>query len=473
MAGTLAAFAVESRTSLPAAVSADAANRVLDFLGNSLAASAATDPAAPHRALTRLMLRRGGRPEAAVLPGGPLLPAAGAALVNGTLAHSLDFDDTHLPSVLHPSACVVPAALAVAQERGSSGARLLTAIAVGDEVCNRLGLASYVPQLRNSLFFEKGLHATSICGTVGAAAAAAMLLDLDTAGIASALGIAASMGAGLLEANRTGGTVKPVHCGWGAQAGVEAAAFAAEGITGPPTVFEGRFGFLRAHLDDAYDPEAVTAELGTRWELLRTVYKPYPSNHFTHAGIDCALALRAEGLDPDLVEAIELGVAGAPRRTIGEPAAEKIAPRSGYHAKFSGPYTVATALLGGGGLGVYLDDFTDDMLRDPRRMALARKVTVVTDDVCDREFPRRFGAVLRVRTRDGRRWEHRVGSSRGGPGHPLTQPELEEKFRLNAAWARVDDPDALSGAVRALPAAGSVAQLMGLLAFPDRRDGQK
>src|SRR5690606_22367408 len=236
----------------------DVTGRVLDTFGNCLAAQELTDPGEPHEAVRRLTARWGGAGESSVLGHALALPAPSAALVNGTLAHALDFDDTHLPSVLHPSASVVPAALAVAESVRASGAALCQAIAVGDEITNRLGMASYLPELRNSLFFEKGWHATSICGTIGAAAASALLMGLDAGGIADAMGIAASMGAGVIEANRTGGTVKRVHCGWAAHSGVVAAAMAAEGVTGPPTVFEGRFGFFQAFLDGRYDAAAVT-----------------------------------------------------------------------------------------------------------------------------------------------------------------------------------------------------------------------
>jgi len=428
----LATFAVGARAALPETVLDDVIGRVLDVVGNSLAALSVPDPAAPPAAILRVLRRRGGAPEAAVIGAPDRLPAPAAALVNGALAHALDFDDTHLPSVLHPSASVVPAAFAVGDAVASTGGELLTAVAVGDEICARLGMAGYSPARRSSVFFDKGLHATSICGTIAAAASAALLLGLDAEGLASAMAIAASMGAGLIEANRTGGTVKGIHCGWAAHAGIEAALFAAEGISGPPTVLEGRFGFLPAYLDDAYDLGALLDGLGERWEVVRTVYKPYPSNHFTHPGIDCALALRAQGLRGEDVTDAELGVAASPLRTIGEPYEEKIRPRSGYHAKFSGPYTVASALLGGGGLGLALDDFSPAAVSDPARLGLAAKVRVVADDTCTEQFPVAFSAVLRVRTVDGRRWEHRVDSSRGSPGHPLRPDELTRKFRLNA-----------------------------------------
>jgi 2-methylcitrate dehydratase PrpD len=460
IAQRLGQFAAGHTGHVPAAVSGDAVGRILDVVGNSIAAQE-QDSSAEARAIHGVVTAHGGVEQARTWLGAGRLPAPSAALVNGTLAHSLDFDDTHLPSVLHPSASVVPAAVAVAEAYGRSGPALLAAVAVGDEVCNRLGLASYVPRLRTSSFFDRGLHASSICGTIGAAVAAAMLLELDAAAICNAIGIAASMGAGLIEANRTGGTVKRIHCGWAAHAGIEAALFAAGGITGPPTVIEGRFGFLQAYLGEDQQPELITHQLGESWEVQRTVYKPYPSNHFTHPGIDCALALRAGGLRAPDIEWAELGVAASPLRTIGEPRAAKIRPESGYHAKFSGPYTVATAMLGGGGLGVYLDDFSPAALADPDRLALAQRVRVVADEVCDDEFPHAFSAVLRVRTRSGARLEHRVHSSRGGPGHPLTADELRTKFELNVRRVlSAERATQIAARIRGLPSLDRVVDLL-------------
>lgn len=435
--GLLADFAVACRDKpLPAEVGADVVHRILDVIGNCLAGRAASEgDRAPDAAVLRLLTGWGGTAESTVLGSGLRLPAPSAALANGTFAHLLDFDDTHLPSVLHPSANVVPAALAVAEAVGADPPALLAAVAAGVEITNRLGMASYSAELGNSVFFDKGLHATSICGTLGAATAAGLLYGLDVDALADALGIAASMGAGLIEANRTGGTVKRLHCGWAAHGGVTAAALAGAGVTGPPTVLEGRFGFFRAYLDGVYDRDALLDGLGTRWELLRTVYKPYPSNHFTHPGIDCALALRAAGLTADDVVQAELGVAEPVLRTIAEPRGLKVRPDSGYHAKFSGPYTVARTLLGGGGLGLHLDDFTEDRLADPRLRELAARIDVVADERATLLFPNALAAVLRVTTRGGAVVEHRVDSSRGGPGNPLTRADLLEKFRLNAVRA--------------------------------------
>ncbi|NUU23591.1 MAG: MmgE/PrpD family protein [Streptomycetaceae bacterium] len=469
MVRQLAAFAVACRDKdLPAEIAADVVGRVLDVLGNSLAAYADSDADAA-RAVLRTAGRWGGRPEATAIGSGDRLPAPWAALVNGTLAHSLDFDDTHLPSVLHPSASVVPAAVAAAEAAGADGRAVIAAAAAGIEVCNRLGMASYLPEIRNSLFFERGQHATSICGTLGAAVAAGLVSGLDADGIGHALGIAASMGAGVLEANRTGGTVKRVHCGWAAHAGVTAAALAAEGVSGPPTVLEGRFGFFAAWLDGRYDRDALVSGLGTRWELPRTVYKPYPANHFTHPAIDCALALRPRIADVGAIAAIELGVAAPVLRTIAEPGVEKARPRSAYHAKFSGPYAVAAALLGGGGLGVGTDDFA--ALR-PECLELAARVRCVADERASELFPHAFAAVLKVRMADGAVLWHRVDSSRGGPEHPLTERELVVKFTDNATRAMsAERALELAEAVRGLPRAVSVVPVMALTAAGAGRSG--
>jgi 2-methylcitrate dehydratase PrpD len=413
---------------LPAELRDDMARRVVDFLGNSLAALQ-EKPAAVVSAVAGAW---GGEPVATAIGSARRLPAPSAALVNGTLAHSLDFDDTHLPSVLHPSSAVIPAALAVAEETGAAGTAFLDAATVGVEVTCRLGMAGYDEQANNSVFFDRGQHATAICGTVGAAVAAGMLRGLDRDELTSAIGIACSMGSGVIEANRTGGTIKRVHCGWAAHAGVVAADLARHGLTGPPTVLEGRFGFLRAFCGDRVDIGQVTDGLGEHWETPGIFFKPYPCNHFTHAGIDAARRLRASGVTQDQVVALTLGAPAPVLHTIAEPSEEKKHPRSGYHAAFSGPYTVAAGLLGGGGLGVFHDDFTDAAAADPARLALAAKVDVVADAECTSIFPRQFPAVLTAELADGRTVTERVLANRGGQDNPLSETELTTKFTLNA-----------------------------------------
>lgn len=424
----LGTFAADVAFDPPDHVLVDARQRLLDVVGISIAALG-TGPAQVAHSLAS---RWGGAPVAVAIGLGGRLPAPSAALVNGTLAHALDFDDTHVPSILHPSASVVPAALAAAEEAGTDGRSLLAAIAVGNEIAIRLGNAGYDPRINNSVFFERGLHATSICGAVGAAAAAGVAMGLDAERLAHAMAIACSMGAGLLEANRAGGSVKRMHCGWAAHSGVVAAQAAQVGLTGPPTVLEGRFGFFQAYCGDSYDESALLEGLGARWETASCFVKPYPTNVFTHTGIDAAIALRARGLRPADVASVRIGVAGATLRTIAQPREAKIRPESGYHAQFSGPFTFALALRGGGGLGLYLDDFTDEAVRDPQNLELAARVEHVADPRCEAIFPLQFPSVVEVHTTDGRVLSEDVLANRGTAERPLTASEVQVKYDLNA-----------------------------------------
>jgi len=406
----------------------------LDTIGVALAAVRLDTS----RAVVDIAERRGGAPEARAIGLEAKVPATSAAFVNGVLAHSLDYDDTHLPSILHPSASVVPAALAAAEQAGAHGARTLDAVAAGLEICARLGMAGYDRYNGQSTYFERGQHATSICGAIAGAAAAAKLLGLDARGIADAMGIAVSMAAGVIEANRAGGTVKRTHCGIAARSAVDAAELARAGITGPPTALEGRFGFFSAYLYGQYDRDALLDGLGERWEIERIFFKPYPANHFTHAGIDAALAVRARGVRPNHIEHIRLGVARPTVRTIGQPIEAKRAPETGYQAQFSGPFTIAAALCAGSGLGLGLDDFTDDLARDPAMRTLMQKITVEPDPWCDAIYPNQFPAVLTVRTSDGEITE-RIAANRGGPDRPLTDDEIATKFRDNAGRVLGDE----------------------------------
>ncbi|HVL82203.1 MAG TPA: MmgE/PrpD family protein [Actinomycetota bacterium] len=450
MVARLAGFVAEA--DIPDDLPVD--DRILDTLGVALGALRLDTSQAAVAHSTEM----GGAPQATAIGIRDRLPAPNAAFVNGVLAHSLDYDDTHLPSVLHPSASVVPAALAGAELAGASGAGLRAAVGAGLEVCVRLGMAGYDAQARNSTYFDRGQHATSMCGAIAGAAAAARLLGLDADGIGHAMGIAVSMASGVIEGNRTGGTVKRLHCGWAAQSAVTAAMLASRGFTGPASALEGRFGFFQAFLSGRFDGDAVVEGLGSRWEARRIFVKPYPANHFTHAGIDAALALRERGLRPERVQWIELGVAGPTVRTIGEPIESKRAPATGYQAQFSGPYTVASALVGGSGLGLGLDDFSDELCREPVRQELAAKVSVVADEWAGAIFPEQFPAVLRVRTTDGDELVERVEHNRGGPQRPLSPDELRRKFRDNAL--RVLPPDAIEGIEEAVTNGADAAAIL-------------
>ncbi len=463
LADRLAQFAADTRANgTPDAVTASVQQRVLDILGLCVAAHRLPTSAAA----VAFVLDQGGHPRAHMVGAAPMVTARQAAFVNGVLAHSLDYDDTHLPSVLHPSASVVPAALAAGEHGGCSGSAVVRAIAVGLEVTVRLGMAGYDDKLGNSVFFEHGQHATSICGAMGAAVAAGMLYGLDTEGLRNTLGIAASMASGVIEANRTGGTVKRLHCGWAAQSAVAAAQLVRHGFSGPPTVLEGRFGFFEAFLHGEFRPEEITDGLGQTWAVPGIFFKPYPANHFTHAAIDAGMAATAAGIRTDDITSMTLAVPSAVVRTIGQPLEGKRTPTTGYQAQFSGPYAVVAGLLGGGGLGVGLDDFTDELARDPHRRALMATVDVVGDPRCDAIYPFQFPAILTVRTLAGER-TFEVLANRGGPQRPLSDAELAHKFADNTAdTLTADVAAAVSDLVLGLDKQPGVRELMGLVSKP-------
>ncbi len=434
--------------------------RIIDILGIAVRASTLDTSEAARR-----FVRAQGTSEQVVAIGlGTRSSVPQAAFLNGVLAHSLDYDDTHLPSILHPSASVVPAVLAAAQSSDADGPAVLAAIGAGLEITVRLGMAGYREETSQSEFFEHGQHATSICGTIGSAAAVSVVLGGSASQCAHAMAIACSMASGVIEANRMGGTVKRFHCGWAAQAGVTAALLAGSGVTGAATALEGRFGLFQAFLRDQWSPVPVLEDLGTRWELDRIFYKPYPANHFTHTLVDAIIAMRADGLRAEEIVSIEIGVATPTVRTIGEPIDVKRRPTTGYQAQFSGPYLAAAASIGGSGLGIGLDDFTDDKLTEPLRQRLMDCTVVVGDPRCDAVYPNQFPAIVRVVTRDGAVREVAVMENLGGPLRPMSTEHMAKKFQDNTAQL-LDDGDAraVTEGVGRLMNPGSNLEFLGAL----------
>lgn len=436
LAGQLAKFAQDTfKDGVPTEVTSSVRQRVLDILG--LCVGAHRLPTS--QAALDYVAAQGGTGRASVVGLSGQVSPAHAAFGNGVLAHSLDYDDTHLPSILHPSASVVPAALAAAEATNASGDDLIRAVAIGLEITVRLGMAGYDRELGNSTFFEHGQHATSICGAMGSGVAASLLFGADAARVHHTLGLTASMASGIIEANRTGGTVKRLHCGWAAQSGVSAAELVGHGFTGPPTVLEGRFGFFEAFLHGQFDPAEITDGLGAIWAVPGIFFKPYPANHFTHAVIDAGLALRARGIHPADVTRAIISVPSANIRTIGQPIEVKRTPITGYQAQFSAPYALTAGLFGGGGLGVGLDDFSDELAQDPVRHELMSTIDVVPDERLDEIFPAQFPAIVRVWTTDGREHVEEVLANRGGNQRPLSDDELALKFQDNAGpWLPSD-----------------------------------
>jgi 2-methylcitrate dehydratase PrpD len=417
---TLAAFAADLRfEQLPAAVVAKTKLHLLDLLGVALAGA----PMEFGKAAYRVGREIGGPATCTVMGGAERLPAAWAAFVNGTLAHGLDYDDTHPASVVHVSASVVPAALAACEESGADGRAFLTALALGMEANVRIGLVA------RGGFHDRGFHPTGICGAYAAALVAGTAAGLQHAQLADALGLAGSQASGSLEFLTDGTWAKRIHAGWAAHGGVVAARLAAAGFTGPRGTFDGRFGLYRSHLGDGgWDIMALTSGLGARWEMLDIAMKPYPCCHLNHAFIDCAAALRAAHAPaPQAIERVECLIAPREVPIVCEPADTKKTPQNDYDAKFSLPYAVASMLVRG---HVDIDDFSDAAIRDPAVLGLAQRVLYRDDPESD--YPRHFPGRLRIHLRHGPVLEHHEPINRGSADRPLTEEEVHAKFRRNA-----------------------------------------
>jgi len=343
---------------------------------------------------------------------------AGAAMVNGTLAHSLDFDDTHAPGSLHPSAPIVPAALAAAEMTGADGRALIPAIVAGYEVQIRLSLA-----LDPAAHYDRGFHPTATCGAFGAAAAAGRLLGLDPAGIASAFGIVLSMAAGSMQYLVNGAWTKRSHVGHAAMCGLTAATLAAEGYEGAADALEGKWGFLHAYAP-ASDAQKVIDALGTRWETLKIAVKPYPSCRYSHAAIDGIRDLmRRHGIKPDEVKEMMVGLPEPGWKIIGNPEEAKQSPKSVVDGQFSMAFCGAVTLLTG---GLVWDDYARH-LGDARTLALCKRIRTRVDARAQADFPAEMSAAVRIDTPRGE-FETYVRVPRGEPANFLTPEELRAKF---------------------------------------------
>lgn len=348
-----------------------------------------------------------------------------AALANGTFSQALEYDDSHLESIVHMSSPAVATALAIADRQRTSGRDLLTAIALGNEVSCRVG--SVAP----GQFYRRGFHPTGIFAAFGATCLAARLFGLDSATTSNALGTCGSFASGILECWVDGTDSKFLHAGWSAQAGITAALLARAGASGPATVFEGRFGFFASHLQNpepAPSFDRLTRDLGRTWESRNASFKPFPAAHVIHPYIDAILQARARhGIRPGDVQRIDCPVASYIVGIVCEPAEEKCAPATPSHCRVSLPFTLAEALVKGSlGRNAYADS-----LRDPETLALARRVHYHVDP--SYPGPGRFKGSVTIALTDGRTLTEVVEHSRGSAGNPMTVEDLRAKFDENAS----------------------------------------
>lgn len=338
-----------------------------------------------------------------------------AALLNATAAHTVEFDDIHRDSGLHPGAPTIAAALAVAQDRSASMEDLLRAVIAGYEVGCRIALAVQPSHYRH-------WHTTGTVGTFGAAAAGALLLGADAARMGHAIATAATMASGLQQAFRGAGMSKPLHPGHAADAGLLAARLALAGVTGAPDVLHGPVGFAAATSDSAGEWQGALSGLDQDFAIAAITFKNHGCCGHIFPALDGLAALRAEhGFGPDDIEALHVGGYRATQELCDRPHAT-----TEQEARFSVQYCVAALLHLG---GVRLAAFTPEALANPALRATMPRVSVsIAPDLAE-AYPRRRAAHLRVALRDGRVLTHTQPNRKGDPEDPLSDAELSDKFR--------------------------------------------
>jgi 2-methylcitrate dehydratase PrpD len=411
----LAAFIVDTTgVDIPPQAYGRAKEAMLDGLGCALVGS----PTPIGKLMTRYVHERSETPRAAVIGSGFKTSAALAALANGTMAHTLDFDDVNWSMSGHPTAPLLPAVLALGQEVHASGSDVLLAYALGFEVETKIGLGI------NPRHYDLGWHATSTLGTLGAAAACAKLLSLDVEKTRMTFGIAASTAAGLRQ--NFGTMTKPLHPGQAAMNGVTAAQLAHLGWTADANILEAPYGFCQLYAGpNQYSLDDMVKRLGNPYELLATgvAIKQYPCCAFTHRALDGILALvQQHQLSAADVVAVEC--------LVGRPTIEVLIhsrPQTGLEGKFSMQYCLAAALLD---KRIGLLSFSDEKVRRPAAQQLFERVTMrLHPEAQDKstngeELP----VTVTVTLRDGRTLSAPIPHAKGHPANPLTAIALQDKF---------------------------------------------
>ena len=408
-----AEYAVATRTvALPAEVMHAAKRCAIDWFAATIAGGM-LPPASLLVAALEEDLDRG---EAVLVPSGRRTSVRTAALINGSAAHTVEFDDIFRDAIYHPGAPVIAAALAAGQSRHTSGDQFLRGVIAGYEISTRIGVAV------TPAHYEYW-HTTGTVGTFGAAVAAAMILGLDSACAAHALANAGTMAAALQQAFRSDAMSKPLHAGRAAETGVLVALAAEQGVTGAKDILEGPRGFGAAMSKDA-DWYGAFADLSARarYNITRMTQKNHGCCGHTFAAVDGIIALRQQH---------KLSAANVKRITVATYAKAleitgNLKPRTAFEAKFSLPYCVAVALLTG---QVRLDAFSPERLADPQVRQVMASIELQVDPEIDAAFPRQRAATVEIETIEGKHFRHHSPTRKGDPDNPLTDEELSAKYR--------------------------------------------
>ncbi|MDB5867213.1 MAG: 2-methylcitrate dehydratase [Betaproteobacteria bacterium] len=406
---------------LPQRIKDRAKLHMLDVIGTALAA---TRFDFAHRALKGLLgLDEPGTH--ALIGIRKQLPLRDAVLLNGILAHGLDYDDTHPGAIVHPSSSAFPCALGMGEKVNASGADLLTAYVLGVDVATRVGVTAA------GAMHTSGFHTTGIAGHFGCVVAAGKLLGLSTEQLTKAQGLAGSTASAVSEHRADGAWNKRMHPGWAGVGGITAALLARGGYLGTRRIYEGADGLFRSHTGDRFeslDLSAMTAALGEKWLIDEVAIKPFPICHLLHACADSALALRRKhGLRPEDISKVRALLHPETFHYVCEPAEMRRRPVSEYMAKFSVQYVVAACLVRG---KFGFAELEPEALIDRDILALAQRVSHEADP--ESQFPKYFSGGVVITTTDGRELVHMEKINRGAGERALTPEDICAKFVDNA-----------------------------------------
>lgn len=447
LAQTYADFATSiAHDAIPSEVREAALWHIVDSIGVSTAGADPNEESG--QAARKLSVKWRANDGATLLGVGTLMRPESAALINGSLGQALEMDDKHGSSLARPGSTVIPAVLAVAEERNLSLRDAVTATVIGYEVMIRLGFVG------GDRFLARGYHTSSLIGSFGAAVAVGRLLGATPSQIVDALGICGTMASGIQESTRTGSTSKIIHGGWGAHAGIIAVDMAMAGITGPASVFEGKMGFFETHLTPITGQLnfAKAGEgLGKRWYTPETAYKPYPCCQLLHAFIEAGKQTLKE-FEKDGVKLADIaairGYLTEPGKTlVTEPRDRKKAPQLPHEARFSLYFGIASTLVYG---DVGLESFRTDRLGDKDVLKLAALVEAFDDPTSD--YPNHCPAILEVDAK-GKTYRKHVPYHPGSPEAALTRDDVLDKFVRNTKWLYGDDAREVAREIGATPEA--------------------
>lgn len=350
---------------------------------------------------------------------GDTLSAVQAAFINSSFAHAQDFDDSHQEAQTHPGSVVIPAAIAIGEYLNLPGNIVLKAIIIGMEVMLRLA-HSLCPAC-----IEGGHHTPPTIGPFGAAIACGLLLGLNKSQLINALGICGSYSGGLVEYTLSGGSVKRIHTGIGARAGLEAALLAKEGLTGPETIIDGKKGMWETFGRGKAFPERLFDQIGERYMLTTLMFKPYNCCYLIHPAIETFLKLcRENNITADNIESVTVGYSNFSISHAGK----IIVPKDELGAQFSTSFTLALSLLKEAP-GMW--SYTTENLFDAKIVALAKRISVIKDDEANREFPKKNGCIVTVKTKSGNIFVLRIKDPKGSPENLLTPDDVREKYFKN------------------------------------------